>query len=197
MRRRSPRCPTRGEGLHAIESVHERALLVLTAAHRAVGGSTIERGLALVSFATELVDDIARLAEPLHEAESMVDSGERVDLVGCASGKPRANEVIIPEIGLEEVLTVLDVGVERAGEPRGMIDELLAELGVVGVAGELVDGDHALLDVGAVVLASRIGARALDMAVDVVADQNVLGILGIGRTLPPERVPTLVLVMTR
>ena len=150
-----------------------------------------------MKISSKLVDGGARLAQSLHEGESVVDAGERVDLVGRASGKPRPHEVVAPEVGLEEVLTVLDVGVERAGEPRGMIDELLAELGVVGVAGELVDGDDALLDVGAVVLASRIGARALDMAMDVVADQDVLGILGIGRALPPERVPTLVLVVTR
>ena len=63
---------------------------------------------------------------------------------------------VIPQVGLEEVLPVVNLRRERLTEPCRVIQKLLAEHAFVDIAGELVDGDDALLNPRLIVLAGNV-----------------------------------------
>ena len=125
----------------------------------------------------------------------MVGSSDGVDLGGGVAVEPRADPLATPEIFFKEGLTVLDVAAERPSEPRGVVEIDLAEALVVDVAGELVDGDGTIDDLRVFANLGVVGAGAVDVAVAVMPDQDVPGVLGIGGGLPRVGVRTRAVVM--
>jgi len=79
-----------------------------------------------------------------------------------------------------------------------VIERFLAEVPRERLAGELVEHDRSGRPFDVVVTPAFVdGADALDVRVDVRSNEQVRGIVGIAHRLPPQRVRTLAVVITR